>query len=59
MNYVKKQIDTDFSADKLFLNIGQDYQIRDQEIEQDEIVTQRDDYRGEIPSYLLKTNKNR
>ena len=35
--------------DRLFLVMGEVYQIRDQEIEHDEIVMPRDDYRGEIP----------
>ncbi|WP_040414531.1 hypothetical protein [Cyclobacterium qasimii] len=35
--------------DGLFLVMGEAYQIRDQEIEHDEIVLQRNDYRGEIP----------
>ena len=29
--------------------MGEAYQIRDQEIEHDEIITQTDDYLGEIP----------
>ncbi len=29
--------------------MGEAYQIRNQEIEHDEILIQKDDYRGEIP----------
>ena len=35
--------------ERLFLVMGEAYQIRDQEIEHDEIVLPSDDYRGEIP----------
>ena len=35
--------------DRLFLVMGEAYQIRDQEIEHDESVMLRDDYRAEIP----------
>ena len=41
--------------DRLFLVMGEAYQIRDQEIEHDEIVIPRDEYRGEISFNLWKT----